>query len=277
MNKKVIVVIIGALLLFAAIFLVVKVASLVLAPKEAPVTSEIDKASGEKLLETAQKFIADGELLKAKNAYVRIMEKFPNSVDAQKVQEALDDINIKILFSPIITKDSLAYEVQQGDSLTKIAKKFNTTIELIAKTNNLKDSSLRIGKKLKISKAKFSILVDKSQNILTLRSDKDILKTYRIAIGKNNSTPVGNFKIVTRIVDPPWYPSTGGVIPSGDLKNVLGTRWLGLSKPSYGIHGTTQPDSIGKSVTEGCVRLKNPDVEELYTIVPEGTEVIITD
>ena len=67
------------------------------------------------------------------------------------------------------------------------------------------------------------------------------------------------------------------MIPAGDPKNVLGSRWLGISKPSYGIHGTTQPEAIGQSVTEGCVRMRNLEVEELYMLVPEGTEVVITD
>jgi L,D-transpeptidase ErfK/SrfK len=52
---------------------------------------------------------------------------------------------------------------------------------------------------------------------------------------------------------------------------------MGISRPSYGIHGTTDARSIGKSVSSGCVRMTNREVEELYTIVPEGTEVVILD
>jgi lipoprotein-anchoring transpeptidase ErfK/SrfK len=169
------------------------------------------------------------------------------------------------------------YEVQKGDTITRIAKKFGTTPELIMKSNDLKDPTIQVGRKLKVNTAKFSIVVDKSQNILTLKSGQDIVKTYRVSTGKNSCTPVGTFKITNKIVDPLWYKGPGMVIPAGDPKNVLGSRWLGISKPSYGIHGTVQPDSIGESVTEGCVRMKNSDVEELYVIVPEGTEVVITD
>lgn len=219
----------------------------------------------------------NGDLSKAKEAYQQIIEKYPGSGNILKAQEALDNLNIKILFSSILTPDSSVYEVQKGDTLTKIAKKFNTTAELILKANNMKDANIRLGKKLKISKAKFSIVVDKSQNILTLKSDQDILKTYRVSTGKNSCTPVGTFKITNKLIDPPWYPSTGGMIPAKDPKNVLGSRWLGLSKQGYGIHGTVEPESIGKSVTEGCVRMKNSEVEELYSIVPIGTEVVIVD
>ena len=52
---------------------------------------------------------------------------------------------------------------------------------------------------------------------------------------------------------------------------------MGIDVPGYGIHGTTEPESIGYQATEGCVRMHNSDVEELFTIVPPGTEVIIVD
>ena len=127
-----------------------------------------------------------GDLLKAKEIYQKIVEKYPGSSNILKEQEALDNLNVKILFSSIVTPDSVVYEVQKGDTLTKIAKKFDTTTELIAKANNMKDANVKLGKKLKISKAKFSIVVDKSQNILTLKSDQDIFKTYRVSTGKNS-------------------------------------------------------------------------------------------
>lgn len=230
-----------------------------------------------KLVDAAGKLAAQGDLLKAKAAYQKIIEKSQSSETLQKAQDGLEAVNIQMLFSRVLTADSELYEVQKGDTLTRIAKKFNTTPDLIAKANGLKDNTIRTGARLKVTRAKYGIVVDKSQNILTLKSNGEIVKTYRVSTGKNSSTPVGTFNITNKIIDPPWYPASGGMIPSGDPKNVLGSRWLGISKPGYGIHGTTQPESIGKSITDGCVRLKNPDVEELYSIVPEGTEVVIVD
>ncbi|MCX5714227.1 MAG: L,D-transpeptidase [Candidatus Omnitrophica bacterium] len=63
----------------------------------------------------------------------------------------------------------------------------------------------------------------------------------------------------------------------GSADNLLGTRWLGIDLPGYGIHGTVDPSSLGKQVTQGCVRMANSDAEELYSIVPTGTEVTIVD
>ena len=70
-------------------------------------------------------------------------------------------------------------------------------------------------------------------------------------------------------------PFTRAVVPPDSPKNILGSRWMGISEPGYGIHGTRDPDSIGQAVTAGCVRMLNEDVEELYAIVPIGTEIAI--
>ena len=94
-------------------------------------------------------------------------------------------------------------------------------------------------------------------------------------IGKENRTPAGNFLITEKLVDPAWTPP-GKYIPSGDPENVLGTRWLKLtptngtdpSLEGYGIHGTTEPETVGTSCSAGCVRLRNEDVEELYDFIP---------
>jgi lipoprotein-anchoring transpeptidase ErfK/SrfK len=119
--------------------------------------------------------------------------------------------------------------------------------------------------------------VDKSQNTLILKTNEDVVKTYIVSTGSNNSTPTGTFKIIEKIVNPPWYKPGGGIVPAGSPENILGTRWLGINKEGYGIHGTTDPKSLGKQVTAGCVRMSNTDVEELFGIVAKDTEVIIVD
>lgn len=219
---------------------------------------------------------ARGDLLGARSGYQRLVNDFPNANEVTGWQKKIDDINIKLLFSPILTPKSALYEIKPGDTLTKIAREFKTTPDLIRKSNNLRDDLINPGKKIKVWKAPFSILVDKSQNILILKSDEEIIKTYVVSTGKNNSTPVGNFKITSKLVNPTWFKA-GAVVEPGSPENILGTRWLSLDKPSYGIHGTTEPQNLGKQVTQGCVRMSNPDVEELYTIVPLDTEVVIVD
>lgn len=243
----------------------------------APAKEDTGTREEDELFKLASKYEQSGDLLNLRDTYQKIMEKFPGSYNIQKAHEGLENANMRILFSSIPTPDSISYEIQKGDTLAKIAKKFSTTQELILKTNNLRDPKVvPLGRKLKIHNESFSIIVDKSQNILTLKSADKIVKTYRVSTGINNCTPVGTFKVINKIVDPPWY-TAGTVFKPDDPKNILGSRWLGLSAQGYGIHGTTQPQSIGKQVTSGCVRMKNSDVEELYSVVPEGTEVVIVD
>jgi len=228
------------------------------------------------LLNEAKNLQSKGDLQGAKSVYQKLVNDFSNSGSVMDWQKRIDDINIKLLFSSVITAKSALYEIKPGDTLTKIAREFKTTTDLIKKSNNISSDMINPGKKIKVWKAPFTILVDKSQNILILKTDEEIVKTYIVSTGKNNSTPIGTFKITSKLVNPTWF-KTGAVIPAGSPENVLGTRWMGLDKPSYGIHGTTEPQDLGKQVTQGCVRMSNTEVEELYTIVPVGTEVIIVD
>lgn len=233
-------------------------------------------ASFGKVYDKAKELESREAYLEALALYKEIAEKSQDEELTQKVKKDLSDLNMKILFSPLITEESVPYVVKKGDTLAGIAKNFNTTVELIMKSNGLKSDMIRIGQPLKVSSAKYSVVVDRSQNILTLKSNENVLKTYTVATGINNSTPLGAFKIVNKLINPVWYKA-GAIVPSGSPENILGSRWLGLSLSGYGIHGTTDPESIGKQVTAGCVRMFAPDIEELYALLPVGAEVIVVE
>ena len=214
---------------------------------------------------------------KARYYYKRLLRDFPGVNGADSIKAAIEELNMKEMMSPVvITDDSVEYVVQPGDSLYAIAKSFNTTIGLIKKINNLQGDIIRPGQKLKVVVARFSILVDKATNTLLLKKDGEPLKTYIVSTGKDNSTPVGSFKIEEKMVRPVWYKVDAVVAPDSDQYE-LGERWMGLSAQGYGIHGTADESTIGSQVTQGCVRMKNAEVVELYDIVPSGTEVDIID
>ena len=231
---------------------------------------------GKIYFELATSYEKKEDMVKARDIYGIILNRYQNVNNILEVQEKLGRFNIEILFSPIITDKDAVYEVEPGDTLSKIAKKFGTTVDLIKASNSLKSDTIHANSKLKISRVTYKILIDKSQNLLTILSNGNIIKAYTVSTGENNSTPVGNFSIVNRIKDPPWY-TKGKVIPSESPDNILGSRWLGLSKEGYGIHGTVDPESVGRQATEGCIRMLNSDVVELFTIIPIGTEVTIVD
>lgn len=240
------------------------------------VNGEKDSINIESYLKEAEAFKLRGSLLEAKEIYLKLMEMSLSSNQINAVQKDLENLNVAILFSGVQIEGSQLYEVLPGDSLSKIAKQFNTTIELIKKANNIKDSVIRPAMKLRVLNGTFSIAVDKSQNILILKYNGTVIKTYSVSTGNNNSTPVGTYKIVTKLTDPVWYKD-GKAIPPTSPENILGTRWLGFDLPSYGIHGTIAPEDIGKQITQGCVRMRNEEVEELYSLIPAGTEVVIVD
>jgi lipoprotein-anchoring transpeptidase ErfK/SrfK len=112
-------------------------------------------------------------------------------------------------------------------------------------------------------RVKYQITINTQTHTLTLFRDNSIYKTYKVAVGKASTpTPKGTFKIVNRAINP------GGP---------FGARWLGLDAPygDYGIHGTNNPSSIGKNISNGCIRMFNKDVIELGKLVPIGTIVKI--
>lgn len=101
-----------------------------------------------------------------------------------------------------------------------------------------------------------------------------VIRTFNIAVGASVSpSPTGQFVIVNRLSNPTYY-HPGVVIPPGP-ENPIGTRWIGLNRKGFGIHGTNAPSSIGKSASHGCIRLRNRDVEKLFELLSVGDTVEI--
>lgn len=225
----------------------------------------------------AEGLVQKGELLAARDALRDILLKNAANPGIEAVQKKLEAVNMKIILSAIqVPDETVMRDVKAGDTLSMIADEYRTTVEMIKKQNGLASDIIRPGMRLRIWTGRFSVLVDKSQNLLTLRSNGDAVKTYRVSTGKDNITPVGTFKIVNKLKNPPWTHN-GKVYPPDSPENILGTRWMGFDIPGYGIHGTTQPESIGQQATAGCVRMLNAEVEELYDLLPVNTEVIVID
>ncbi len=126
------------------------------------------------------------------------------------------------------------------------------------------------------------IVIDRSRNRLVLYRGATPVRTFPVATGQAiYPTPAGTFHIVVKQRDPWWYPPTydswaKGLepVPPGP-NNPLGTRWMGLSVPGVGIHGTDEPASIGYSESHGCIRMQVPDAEWLFDHVSVGTTVHI--
>ena len=119
------------------------------------------------------------------------------------------------------------------------------------------------------------IIINKKNNQLGFYQNDMLTKVFPIATGRQRSfTPEGNFQVVNKQVNPPYYKKN---IPGGSPWNPLGPRWLGLSAPggAYGIHGNSNPASIGTYASDGCIRLRNEDILWLFDQVTVGTPVSI--
>ncbi len=236
----------------------------------------VNKKTAQELYAQASLLRQNGEMLEAKKVYQEILAEYASFEKIEEVNNTLSDMNMKIIFSNTPVPQAVVHEVGSGDTLGKLAKKYNTTVDLIRRSNNLKGDTIHVGQKLRVWQGNFNVFVDKSQNVLMLKDGDEVLKVYKVSTGENNSTPVGKFKITSKLVDPVWF-NRGVVVPPDSPQNVLGSRWLGFDMPGYGIHGTIEPETIGQQVTAGCVRMNNRDVEELYSLLPLGTEVVIVD
>jgi len=118
------------------------------------------------------------------------------------------------------------------------------------------------------------VLVSIPDRKLAIIENGNIIATFPVAVGAAASpSPTGEFQIVNRVANPSYY-RPGTVIPSGK-GNPVGTRWVGLSRKGYGIHGTNAPRSVGHAASHGCIRLRNRDIEKLFTMVQVGDVVQI--
>jgi lipoprotein-anchoring transpeptidase ErfK/SrfK len=125
------------------------------------------------------------------------------------------------------------------------------------------------------------IVINRGANKLFLYDGMKLRRTFGVATGESRyPTPLGRFHIIVKWRHPWWYPPQSDwakdakPIPPGP-GNPLGTRWMGISSPAVGIHGTPDPASIGYSVSHGCIRMRIPEVEWLFNQVDVGTPVYI--
>jgi len=107
---------------------------------------------------------------------------------------------------------------------------------------------------------------------------------YRIAVGREGFAWSGTELVDHKLIDPPWYPTDRMKLEDPDLPNMIeggspenpfGARAIYLGNTQYRIHGTNRPESIGKAVSSGCIRMLNEDVIELYDKVKAGARVFV--
>ena len=248
----------------------------------APAVSDVDYKA-QQLFTRAQTLASAGNLQQARDMLGEVAATATEENLKNNALRVQGRINVQLFLSPTPMPEKKSYVIQPGDSLDKIARVNKTTVELIRKMNKMENNNIYPGGRLMMPAAPFVVQVDKSAKTVDLTMNGKLLKRYVVGLGVNGKTPLGTFHTVVHQTNPDWTPPGGGIIKFGDPKNLLGTRWMSIqdtTRPEikgFGIHGTSARDSIGAETSNGCIRMLNEDVEELYLLIPRGTEVVISE
>jgi lipoprotein-anchoring transpeptidase ErfK/SrfK len=273
-------------------------------PTPAPMVPRISQAPNNADPAVSAKALADGKAqLDAGNLLAGrttlndalIGGTFTNQ-DAQSAKDLIAQANEVLIFSPRrFPEDPFqsAYNVQPGDRPVRFAYKFDTTWEFISRVNGIKDARrLRQGQTLKIVKGPFHAIVSKSTFMVDLYlgspGEKGSLyvRSFPCGLGRQGSTPTGTWWLLPlgKLKTPlGGGPGAAPATAPHDPTNPIGEFWMGLvgtdgdalGKEGFGIHGTIDPDSIGKEMSHGCIRLVNENVEQVYEMLIDGKSTII--
>jgi len=185
-------------------------------------------------------------------------------------------------------------KVEPTQSQTGLRVKYNTLAKQVEQTLLDPGNTETVKVQTKVVQPKVSskqlaqkypavLIVNRGAFRLTLYKNLKRVKTYGIAVGQVGlETPAGLYKIENKAVNPAWHvPDSdwagdlrGKVIAGDDPSNPIKARWMGIFDGA-GIHGTTADNSIGTAASHGCIRMRIPEVIELYDEVPVGAPVYI--
>ncbi|MGP5553230.1 L,D-transpeptidase family protein [Psychrobacter celer] len=166
-----------------------------------------------------------------------------------------------------------------------LAERFHMDIRYLDKLN--KNKTYKAGETITVLNTRDPlnqrinrVVANKADKTLYAYNGDKLVATYPTTVGSDATpSPQGTFKIINK-VKMPWYKATVGkgsqkkvhMLPPGP-NNPVGVVWMGLSKPSYGLHGSPKPEGISRQASAGCVRLTNWDVLEVYANIENGATV----
>ncbi len=243
-------------------------------------------------IEAAIRTYQSGKIIESRHQLNALLQRgVGGPAGEQETRALLTRIADETIFSKSRIADdpvTETYPVRAGDNLTAIGKRFAVPHNIISQINGIKNPAreLREGQKLKAPRGPFHAKVIKSQYRLDLYLNDLYVRSYRIGIGKDSKTPEGAWRVRDRLQNPTYYPPESDpnkrIIAADDPNNPLGEFWIGLDgvdgpavgKTGFGIHGTIEPESIGKAVSNGCIRMNNEDVAMVYAMLLPGKSTV---
>jgi len=240
-----------------------------------------------KRLEAASKLFAEEKYSACRDECWEALKPLPEEDPLwTKAVDLVGKASMVIFTTDVRSPEKILHHVKAGDSLLKLAIANNTTMEAIQKANGMAETEkvIQPGQTLSIYKGEWKIKVCKSRFKLYVYDRDRIFKVYTVGIGRQDRTPAGTFELGVKQRDPAWY-NKGKKYDFGSPENILGTRWMALTPTGttspdlkgYGIHGTNDPANVGKPTSNGCVRMRNEEINELFAVTPMKTPVEIIE
>ncbi|MDP6761646.1 MAG: L,D-transpeptidase [Planctomycetota bacterium] len=175
---------------------------------------------------------------------------------------------------------SFEVTVEPGDSLVAIRKRIvaeRTGMILctgLIQRCNQRGKLLHPGDVLRIPTDPAHALVDLSARWAFFLMGGEVVAAWEVAIGLDGKTIPGTYTVGEKLEEPPWTPVGRPFVPYGHPDNPLGDRWIAWNgSDGLGFHGTSEPETIGQEASQGCIRLRNEEVIELFEILPRGASV----
>ncbi len=256
-------------------------------PENAPQRNDEDRAKAQKLFAIGMQANAKGDLITAREHLTDAVKFGLSHSDLIEARAALTRIGNETIFGPtIIDGDPFVsrYTIQSGDSLGKVANKYSVTDDFLAAINGIANKNrIRAGQNIKVVHGPFNAKIDPTTFVMDIYLQDTLVRHYKVGLGEHGSTPPGRWKVGDKIENPTYHPPRGGkIILADDPENPLGERWIKLigiagkavGQTSYGIHGTIEPDSIGRNKSMGCVRMHNEDVAEVFTYLATDKSIV---
>jgi LysM repeat protein len=218
-----------------------------------------------------------------------------DAATADQVRTRLAELNEALVFGPQIVPNDpfvVTYTVQSGDALSKIPRRMgvHTDWRFVQRINRIRrPEHIRAGQRLKLVTGPFHAVISKTDYRLDLYLDdgteRAFVHSVPVGLGEYNSTPEGRFRVRanSKLINPEWVnPRTRERYLPDDPANPIGEHWIGLvgdeehlrDMHGYGIHGTIEPDSIGRQASMGCVRMGSDDVALVWEVLLDGVSTI---
>jgi lipoprotein-anchoring transpeptidase ErfK/SrfK len=245
------------------------------------------------LITEANADIAQNKIIKARDSLNLALNMPLSAADQAAVKGTMGRLAESWLFGPTVLEgDTMCatYAIKSGDKFITIAKSHKTDYPVLMTINKIdKPASLRVGQNIKVINGPFRCVVNRTNYTLDLYVQNTFVRSFKVGLGKpGRETPAGTWEVTSdKSIKPKWTdPDTKKTYYGTDPDYPLGTRWIGLKgvdgaakgRTGFALHGTNKPDELGTNISRGCIRLANPDIELLYSMLaPISTQVVVTD